>query len=215
MANNSTDDTTVVLVPSHITTVNPNKYRYQTDVLEDPVILSVLGGMAAIVIVIFLRVLINKLSGERSEMEGTRIERLHRTISSISCFGYDDPPPPYPGKYSKTNVNYLPSYDSAMKMEQDRRAVNNLSEGTGSAVFSISSESSAMDSSSANNNETQNNNDVTNSAASVSTALINCENLTTDIVLQTGEDRKTTRDSTLHHNSDIDLHVSFNTQQQI
>lgn len=181
MANISTeslmprDNTTMFLVSSHVTAVIPDKYRYQTDVMADPVILSVLAGFGAIVIIMLLRVLFNKLSGERSGTEGTRMQRLHRSISSISCFGYDDPPPPYPGKYSKTNVNYLPSYDSAMKMEQERQAMNNLPESTGSAVFSISSESSATFSNSANNNETQNSNDVIDCTTSVSTASINCE----------------------------------------
>lgn len=32
-----------------------------------------------------------------------------------------DEPPPYPGKYSRTNVNYLPSYLSAIEMEQERQ----------------------------------------------------------------------------------------------
>lgn len=32
-----------------------------------------------------------------------------------------DEPPPYPGKYSRTNVNYLPSYQSAIEIEQERQ----------------------------------------------------------------------------------------------
>jgi hypothetical protein len=31
-----------------------------------------------------------------------------------------DDPPPYPGKYSRTNVNYLPSYESAIEIERER-----------------------------------------------------------------------------------------------
>lgn len=49
-------------------------------------------------------------------------QRIPRTVPSLSSFR--DDPPPYPGKYSKTNINYLPSYDSAIKMAPELRMCN-------------------------------------------------------------------------------------------
>ncbi|XP_062595715.1 uncharacterized protein LOC134257089 [Saccostrea cucullata] len=92
MANISTeslmprDNTTMFLVSSHVTAVIPDKYRYQTDVMADPVILSVLAGFGAIVIIMLLRVLFNKLSGERSGTEGTRMQRLLKSEDYITVF---------------------------------------------------------------------------------------------------------------------------------
>lgn len=38
------------------------------------------------------------------------------TASGGSDQTYADDPPPYPGKMSRTNINYLPSYNSALQM---------------------------------------------------------------------------------------------------
>ena len=59
----------------------------------------------------------------------------------------NDPPPPYPGKHHETSFNYLPSYDSALAIEQRRR--QSLTEGV-SVDFSLSSETGV-----ANNTDNQ------------------------------------------------------------
>lgn len=38
------------------------------------------------------------------------------TAGGVSDQTYADDPPPYPGKMSRTNINYLPSYNSALQM---------------------------------------------------------------------------------------------------
>ena len=64
----------------------------------------------------------------------------------------NDPPPPYPGKHHETSFNYLPSYDSALAIEQRRRQTLEqacLTEGV-SVDFSLSSETGV-----ANNTDNQ------------------------------------------------------------
>ena len=64
----------------------------------------------------------------------------------------NDPPPPYPGKHHETSFNYLPSYDSALAIEQRRRQTLEqacLTEGV-SVDFSLSSETGV-----ANNTDSQ------------------------------------------------------------
>ncbi|XP_048781219.2 uncharacterized protein LOC125683793 isoform X3 [Ostrea edulis] len=121
-----------------------NNTGHRDYVVEDPVVLAVLGGIGLFVVIAIFRVMHRKISRQRPELVGSRIGRIHRTLSSISCLR-DDPPPPYPGKYSKTNLNYLPSYDSALTMERERRderrGLTDSPEGVASTVFSISSDS--------------------------------------------------------------------------
>lgn len=44
------------------------------------------------------------------------MSRVVGTASGGSDQTYADDPPPYPGKMSRTNINYLPSYNSALQM---------------------------------------------------------------------------------------------------
>jgi hypothetical protein len=71
-------------------------------------------------------------------------QRVPRVIQTL----FDDPPP-YPGKYSKTNINYLPSYDSAVKMAPELRmcddtgmalSIQYLDDSDGSDLNDISNE---------------------------------------------------------------------------
>ncbi|XP_022302292.2 uncharacterized protein LOC111110188 [Crassostrea virginica] len=117
--------------------------RERPYVLEDPIVLAILGVLAIIVIVIVFRAVINKFISRR--------EHTHPSESAMSYYN-NDPPPPYPGKHHETSFNYLPSYDSALAIEQRRRQTLEqacLTEGV-SVDFSLSSETGV-----ANNTDSQ------------------------------------------------------------
>lgn len=78
----------------------------------------------------------------------TDSQRAQRVLQTPS-----DDPPPYPGKYSKTNINYLPSYDSAIKMAPELRMCDN----TGMTLSTqFCDENDTSDYNDISNEETQN-----------------------------------------------------------
>lgn len=68
-------------------------------------------------------------------------ETVPRPVPSLARF--TDDPPPYPGKYSKTNVNYLPSYDSAIKMAPELQ-IGNIDDMMTSVLNENSDENSEL-----------------------------------------------------------------------
>ena len=60
---------------------------------------------------------------------------------------FSDDPPPYPGKYSRTNVNYLPSYESAVEIVNQSGQTTDM----GNDVVTIEPSHSLQDVNSDNN----------------------------------------------------------------
>lgn len=99
--------------------------RPTSALMEDPVFLAITGVILCFGIIFLLRSIVNQIKYRRYRHHHHRSpdqQRIPRTVSSLTAFR--DDPPPYPGKYSKTNINYLPSYDSAIKMAPELRMCN-------------------------------------------------------------------------------------------
>lgn len=76
----------------------------------DDVLVFVLVFVSALVIIFIVCSIYKVKLWYRGQHGGTG------TASGGSDQTYADDPPPYPGKMSRTNVNYLPSYNSALQM---------------------------------------------------------------------------------------------------
>lgn len=114
-----------------------NSHWYRGYVMEDPVVLAILGVIAVIIMATILRTIVNKILARRQNIP-------ERSVSTCS-FQLRDPPPPYPGKTPETVSDYLPSYESAVAMERRRQEVRegeSLTERSSrvSVEFSISSD---------------------------------------------------------------------------
>lgn len=114
-----------------------NSHWYRGYVMEDPVVLAILGVIAVIIMAIVFRTIVNKILARRQNIS-------ERSVST-SSYQLGEPPPPYPGKTHETTSNYLPSYESAVAMErrrQEARERESLTERASrvSVEFSISSD---------------------------------------------------------------------------
>lgn len=113
MATNTTDEEIHLPSPtSEKVTTRPS-----SALMEDPVFLAITGVILCFGIIFLLRTVVNQIKNRRYRHHRHRSpdpQRISRNVPSRTSF--IDDPPPYPGKYSKTNINYLPSYDSAIKM---------------------------------------------------------------------------------------------------
>lgn len=113
MATNTTDEEIHLPSPtSEKVTTRPS-----SALMEDPVFLAITGVILCFGIIFLLRTVVNQIKNRRYRHHRHRspdLQRISRNVPSRTSF--IDDPPPYPGKYSKTNINYLPSYDSAIKM---------------------------------------------------------------------------------------------------
>lgn len=99
--------------------------RPASALMEDPVFLAITGVILCFGIIFLLREIVSRIKNRRYRRQHQRApdqQRIPRTVPSLTLFR--DDPPPYPGKYSKTNINYLPSYDSALKMAPELRMCN-------------------------------------------------------------------------------------------
>lgn len=76
----------------------------------DDVLVFVLVFVSALVVIFIVCSVYKVKLWYRSQHGGTG------TAGSVSDQTYADDPPPYPGKMSRTNINYLPSYNSALQM---------------------------------------------------------------------------------------------------
>lgn len=114
-----------------------NSHWYRGYVMEDPVVLAILGVIAIIIMATILRTIVNKILARRQNTP-------ERSVSTCS-YQFRDPPPPYPGKNPEAVSDYLPSYESAVAMErrrQEAREGESLTECASrvSVEFSISSD---------------------------------------------------------------------------
>lgn len=114
-----------------------NSHWYRGYVMEDPVVLAILGVIAVIIMATILRTIVNKILARRQNIP-------ERSVSTCS-YQLRDPPPPYPGKNPETVSDYLPSYESAVAMERRRQEAQegeSLTECASrvSVEFSISSD---------------------------------------------------------------------------
>ncbi|XP_078331558.1 uncharacterized protein LOC111123957 isoform X3 [Crassostrea virginica] len=74
-------------------------------------------------LVVFVGILcsVNSLVSFIKSKHQRRQQGMNSDVRPGSSFfqRFSDDPPPYPGKYSRTNMNYLPSYESAIKIANE------------------------------------------------------------------------------------------------
>lgn len=111
-----TTTTTTTAVTTFTTTMYNMGQNYDEGVLH---LVAVIASVVVFVgIVLAIKSIVGFLS-RLNRREGDLRDNTRPGSSFLQWFR--DEPPPYPGKYSRTNVNYLPSYMSAIEMEQERQ----------------------------------------------------------------------------------------------
>lgn len=117
-------------------------------IMEDPVFMAITGVILFFGLLFLVREIITRIKDRQHGHHPIRQRRSgdqeSEPAASPSSTPFSDDPPPYPGKYSKTNINYLPSYDSAIKMAPELLMCN-INEMTPPAEFSGFDESEYLD----------------------------------------------------------------------
>lgn len=108
--------TTTTTVTTFTTTMYNMGQKYDEGVLHLVAVIS------SVVVFVGLVLAIKSIVGFLNRLNRREGDLRDNTRPSSSFLQWlRDEPPPYPGKYSRTNVNYLPSYLSAIEMEQERQ----------------------------------------------------------------------------------------------
>ncbi|XP_061169210.1 uncharacterized protein LOC133178523 isoform X2 [Saccostrea echinata] len=167
-------------------------------IMEDPVFMAITGVILFIGILFLGREIISRIKNRqyRHHRQTRRGDHESEPAVSPSPTPFSDDPPPYPGKYSKTNINYLPSYDSAIKMAPELRMCS-INEMTPQSEFSVLDESVGLDHSDHMNNEETENDSVSNQVCHELLTNRECEPRTDDQQVFSEETERSPRQTSI------------------